>query len=112
AAAALAPLAARAARESAASGRWDARWEREWERCWRRRVLARQRGCRMLARALRRPRLVAAAVTVLGGWPSLSTPLLRRLGAPPAAHVAARAPGRPPWTRASCASAPRRPTRP
>lgn len=83
----LAPLAAQAARATAA-GPWDLRWERAWERTWRREVLARQRSCRLLARGLRRPGLVSAAVVVLAGWPGLAAPLLRRLGVQPGTHAA------------------------
>jgi flavin-dependent dehydrogenase len=82
-AALLSPLAADAAHDARAAGRWDPRWERAWDRCWRRRVLARQRSCRLLARALRRPWMVRTGIALLAGWPGLCAPLVRRLGAQP-----------------------------
>jgi flavin-dependent dehydrogenase len=74
---AVAPLAAEAA------GRWDPAVGRAWAVRYRRAVTGRQRVCRLVARALRHPRLVRAAIGLLGYWPGLAAPVVNRLNAAP-----------------------------
>ncbi|MFI5403529.1 MAG: NAD-binding protein, partial [Planctomycetota bacterium] len=52
-----------------------------WERAHRRLVGSRQRRCRALALLLRAPRLVRAAVAVLGIAPALARPFVRAAAA-------------------------------
>ncbi|MFM8271476.1 MAG: NAD(P)/FAD-dependent oxidoreductase [Gemmata sp.] len=73
AAAAVAPLAARAVQ------RWDAALAREWGRAYRRAVGERQGVCRAVARVLRSPLLTGAAVRALSAFPALSRPVVSRL---------------------------------
>ncbi len=90
-AAAAAPFAERAvrhARRARSADGWDPLLADAWDRSWGREALARQRGCRCVARLLRHPRDVALAVAVLAAWPSLSTPLLRRVDARREAELA------------------------
>jgi flavin-dependent dehydrogenase len=70
---AVAPLAARAVRA------WDPALARRWHFLYRQIVTRRQRICRLVARVLRRPRLMGAMVTVLAQAPWLATPFVRRL---------------------------------
>src|SRR5262249_8439258 len=78
-AAALAPIAAHAARG------WDPALQARWEQRWRRDVLSRQRSCRVIARLLPSPRILAAVP------PGLCLPLLRRRDARPDLRGAAGA---------------------
>jgi menaquinone-9 beta-reductase len=85
------------------AGRVAARLAAAGAECWgeglladwygyRRRVLApSQRLCRVLAGAVRRPRLVTAGVAVLRVAPVLATPFVARLGRPPAGGAGRRA---------------------
>jgi flavin-dependent dehydrogenase len=75
-AAALAPVAARAARS------WDHGLVSEWEAAHRRVVGRRQRGCRMVARALRSPVLTSLAVRVLHVLPAIARPFVASLNRP------------------------------
>jgi flavin-dependent dehydrogenase len=50
-----------------------------WERIYQSRVRGRQGLCGWLAWALRRPWLLRAATRILGVWPGLAAPVLRRL---------------------------------
>jgi flavin-dependent dehydrogenase len=76
-AAAVAPLAARAAR-----GRDDS-LAAEWAAAHRRLLGGRQRACRVVARALRYPALTALAVRALAVLPGLARPLVAALNRPP-----------------------------
>ena len=71
--AALAPLAARAARA------WDPALEEQWAARYARVVVARQGVCRAAAAVLRRPWLTATVVGLLRLVPSLAAPVVRRL---------------------------------
>ena len=64
---------------------WDPALEREWGLTCRSRIGSRQRTCRILTRALRRPGVVRAGIVALGHWPWLAGPLVARLGAGPGA---------------------------
>jgi flavin-dependent dehydrogenase len=75
-AAALAPIAARAAR------RWDDSLVSEWESTYRRAIGKRQRTCRVVAQVLRSPALTGLAVRALGVFPVLSRPVVARLNRP------------------------------
>jgi 2-polyprenyl-6-methoxyphenol hydroxylase-like FAD-dependent oxidoreductase len=75
-AAALAPIAARAARE------WHDDLVREWEATHARVVGRRQRVCRVVSRVLRSPRLTGLAVRALGAFPFLSRPVVAALNRP------------------------------
>ncbi len=75
-AAAVVPLAARAAR------RWDASLVREWESTHRRVIGKRQRTCRVVSRVLRSPTLTAIAVRALSALPVLSRPVVASLNRP------------------------------
>ncbi len=75
---AVAPLAARAALH------WDASVGRVWAARYRRTIAGRQGTCRLVARALRHPRLVRAALHLLGRLPGLAAPVVNRLNAVPA----------------------------
>jgi flavin-dependent dehydrogenase len=75
-AAALAPIALRAARQ------WDAGLVREWERTHARLLGTRQSVCRIVARVLRSPALTALAVRALSVFPALSRPVVRSLNRP------------------------------
>lgn len=72
-AAALAPLAVRAVHH------WDPALGQRWRLLYRQIVSRRQRICRMIAGALRRPRLMETIVAVLARAPWLATPLVHRL---------------------------------
>jgi flavin-dependent dehydrogenase len=85
AAVALAPLAARAARD------WRPDDPRAWANLYRRTVAGRQHACRWTARALRHPRLVGAIIGVLGRAPGVAAPLVRYLHQP-SAHETTRRP--------------------
>jgi flavin-dependent dehydrogenase len=74
--AALAPLAARAARA------WDPTLEAQWAARYRRVVSHRQGVCRAVAAVLRRPWLTRLAVGLLRLVPSLAVPVVRRLNRP------------------------------
>lgn len=58
---------------------WHPALETEWETLYQRTVASGQETCRALMRALGHPRLTAAAVAILGRWPALATPVLRRV---------------------------------
>ena len=77
-AAAVAPLAAHAARC------WQPSAGRAWATLHRRLVADRQLTCRLVAATLRHPRLTRAAVRALGLLPGLAAPVIRRLNAAPA----------------------------
>ena len=62
---------------------WDDELVRRWERVYRRRIQRGQRICRVVAWRLRRPRMVRAALRVLGTTPVLARPLVRRTSAMP-----------------------------
>jgi flavin-dependent dehydrogenase len=79
AAAALAPLAARAA------GSWDNGMPREWEVTLGQILGHRHRLCRLIARLLRSPRLSSFAVRTLSLFPLLARPLVSTLNQP--AHL-------------------------
>jgi flavin-dependent dehydrogenase len=66
-AAALAPIAARD---------WHPGLAREWEAAHRRVLGRRQLGCRVIAKALRFPRLTRLAVRVLSTFPALARPVV------------------------------------
>ena len=72
---ALAPIAA-----AAVDGRSDA--ARAWRTAYDALIRRRQVGCRLVAAALRRPRLVAAAVRLLARFPTPAGPVLRGLNRP------------------------------
>jgi len=74
--AALAPIAARAARA------WDDSLAREWERTHRHIIGRRQRICRLVARVLRSPFLCRLAVRALGALPVLGRPVVAALNRP------------------------------
>jgi flavin-dependent dehydrogenase len=76
-AAALAPIALRAARE------WHPRLVGEWEAAHRRTIGVRQRTCKLVSRVLRSPTLTALAVRALGVVPALARPVVSRLNRPP-----------------------------
>jgi flavin-dependent dehydrogenase len=76
-AAAVAPLAERAARHG-----WSPAFERDWEDAYARVVGARQGVCRAAARVLRSPRLTRLSVNVLSLVPALAGPVLARLNRP------------------------------
>ena len=76
-AAAVAPLAARAA------AGWDDRFAREWQTAHARLVGRRQRACRLVARGLRSPVLTGLAVRVLAAVPILARPAVAALNRPP-----------------------------
>lgn len=60
----------------------EAMLARAWAQRYRRLVARRQVCCRGLAMLLRRPRLVRAAVGLLGHWPGAASPLVRAVSAP------------------------------
>ena len=76
-AAALAPIAARAA------GGWHDSFAREWAAAHRRLVVRRQRLCRWVARGLRSPAATRFAVRALAVAPALSRPVVAALNRPP-----------------------------
>lgn len=75
-AAALAPIAARAAE------RWEDSHARDWESSHRRLIGRRQSGCRMMARVLRSPFLTGLVVRFLGVAPALARPVITALNRP------------------------------
>jgi flavin-dependent dehydrogenase len=75
-AAALAPIAARAA------AGWDDRFIQEWQRTHARTVGRRQGVCRAAARVLRSPALTRLAVRALAVLPVLSRPVVAALNRP------------------------------
>jgi 2-polyprenyl-6-methoxyphenol hydroxylase-like FAD-dependent oxidoreductase len=75
-AAALAPIAARAARQ------WDRSFVEEWERAHERTIGRRQRTCRVVASVLRSPFLTGLAVRALALAPALSHPVIAGLNRP------------------------------
>jgi len=75
-AAALAPIAAKAARA------WDERLAREWETTHERIVGRRQRVCRVVSRVLRSPALTGIAIGALRWFPALSRPVVPALTRP------------------------------
>jgi flavin-dependent dehydrogenase len=75
---ALAPLATRAALC------WDDSVGRSWAALHRSTVSGRQWECRLVARALRHPRLVRLALRLLDRLPGLAAPVVNRLNAVPA----------------------------
>ena len=77
-AAAVAPLAAHAARC------WQPSAGRAWATLHRRLVADRQLTCRLVAATLRHPRLTRAAISALGLLPGLAAPVIHRLNAAPA----------------------------
>lgn len=58
-----------------------------WVRTYRRRIARRRRLCRLLARGLRRPRLVRAVVGILAVAPRLAEPFVRATGRVPESGV-------------------------
>jgi flavin-dependent dehydrogenase len=74
---AVAPLADRLA------DRWESSAGRTWAALHRRVVGGRQGTCRAAAQVLRHPRLARVAIHLLGRWPGLAGPVLRRLNAAP-----------------------------
>jgi flavin-dependent dehydrogenase len=81
-AAALAPLAARAARH------WRPALAAEWAARHRHAVARRQHACRLTAHVLRHPRLVAIIVGLLAHAPGFAGPFVRYLHQPPATLTA------------------------
>lgn len=79
---AIAGGAAVAAVASPAIAKWVPQQETAWIAQHRRRVTQRQKGCRLVAATLRRPRFTRAVVRTLAAWPSLAHPLVRRIAAP------------------------------
>jgi 2-polyprenyl-6-methoxyphenol hydroxylase-like FAD-dependent oxidoreductase len=75
-AAAVVPFAEQAVR------RWRPALSTGWAREHRRLFQTRHRVCRLVAQALRRPRLVQGCLTLLARCPGLATPLIRHLNAP------------------------------
>lgn len=63
---------------------WNPALVQEWTAILRGRIWRRQGICRALAWAVRSPRAVAGALAVLGRFPSLACPVLRRLNPLPA----------------------------
>jgi len=78
---AVAPFAAQASRG------WTDGLAANWISEHRRRIGRSQRLCRVLARALRNPRVVRTAVRILGTVPSLADPLVRSLARAPAVEM-------------------------
>jgi menaquinone-9 beta-reductase len=78
---AVAPLAARG------SWLWDDGLIAQWTRRHARIVTRRQWTCRATAALLRRPKLTALVVTLLGWMPGLATPFVRNLAVPPPFEV-------------------------
>jgi flavin-dependent dehydrogenase len=72
-AAAVAPLAARAARS------WEPGLAPAWEKVYRRTVARRQTLCRLVAKVLRHPGLVRGIIHLLAWLPGLAGPVLRHL---------------------------------
>jgi len=62
---------------------WDEPLEREWTATCDALTGRQRRTCRMIARALRTPMAVRAAIGLLAHWPSLAHPVLAGLGAGP-----------------------------
>ncbi len=81
-AAAVAPLAECAVR------RWEASFIHEWDGLYQKTVAQRQQTCRVMARALRCPRLLRLAIGVLAHAPALAAPLIRHLNAAPRTKAA------------------------
>jgi flavin-dependent dehydrogenase len=77
-AAALAPLAARAARQ------WQPALAAAWTGRYRQTIVRRQHACRLTAQVLRRPGLVGAAVALLARAPWFAAPFVYYLHQPPA----------------------------
>jgi flavin-dependent dehydrogenase len=75
-AAAVAPLAVRAAQD------WQVSLAREWHQVYHRTVVRRQHACRAVSRLLRSPWLARVLITVLARVPMLASPLVRRLNTP------------------------------
>ncbi|MEM7229169.1 MAG: NAD(P)/FAD-dependent oxidoreductase [Planctomycetota bacterium] len=67
----VAPIAA-AARDD-----WSQRQEHAWQRAYDRHIRRRQRWCRLLARTVRHPRRMRAAMTLLHHAPWLAAPVMR-----------------------------------
>jgi flavin-dependent dehydrogenase len=72
---AVTPLAVRAA------AHWDTSVGREWATVHGRVIAGRQGTCRVTARVLRHPRLFGPIIRLLGRWPGLAAPVMRRLNA-------------------------------
>ena len=64
-------------------GAWDGSVEREWTTLCDDLTGRQRRRCGMMARALRAPWTVRAAIGLLARWPSLARPVVARLGAGP-----------------------------
>jgi flavin-dependent dehydrogenase len=75
-AAALAPIAARAAQN------WNANLAREWEHSHARVIAKRQRVCRVVSRVLRSPATTGFAVRALSWFPVLARPVVASLNRP------------------------------
>ena len=58
---------------------FDSRLSRDWSQAYSRLVSRSHRRCRLIAAALRRPRLVGFAVDVIGWAPQLAAPLVKEL---------------------------------
>jgi flavin-dependent dehydrogenase len=69
---------------AASSRAWDESLARSWTRRYRAIVRRRQRGCRMVAGILRRPRLARTMIGMCGRVPGLARPLVRHLTQPTA----------------------------
>jgi flavin-dependent dehydrogenase len=82
-AAALAPLAARAA----VTARWDDDLARRWSGLYRRSIARHQRACRAVAAVLRRPAAMCRITALLAYVPRLAEPLVRYLNRPPPSHT-------------------------
>ncbi|MFP4145972.1 MAG: NAD(P)/FAD-dependent oxidoreductase [Phycisphaeraceae bacterium] len=76
-------LTAEAVTELAAAGadQWRADLVPAWERRYRTLLAHRQRRCHLIARLLRHPHAVRAAVGAIDVWPGLARPVVRRIAA-------------------------------
>ena len=74
--AAVAPLAARAAR------RWDTSFAAQWTAAYARLIQRRQRACRLVSGVLRRTDVTAGIISLLSRMPHLAAPFVRAVNAP------------------------------
>lgn len=74
---AIAPIAADAIERG-----WTPAHAAAWERSYRQTIGRKQRWCRLIAWALRRPMLVRATLAALAEAPGITTPIMNRMGRP------------------------------
>ena len=77
---AVAPFAVQAAEA------WDGEILLSWQECRRRRLAPAQRLCRAVSWTLRQPALTRSTLRLLGAFPTVASPFLRRAAQPPALH--------------------------